>query len=48
MKQSKKWYDYLWIFFSYISNFGIFNILFAWLGASLFFYTAAYSGHKRQ
>ncbi len=37
MKQSKKWYDYLWIFSLTYLILGFFNILFAWLGLLCFF-----------
>ena len=36
MKQSKKWYDYLWIFSTIYLALGFFNILFAWLGMICF------------
>ena len=36
MKQSKKWYDYLWIFSTVYLTLGFFNILFAWLGMICF------------
>ena len=36
MKQSKKWYDYLWIFSTVYIALGFFNILFAWLGMICF------------
>ena len=36
MKQSKKWYDYLWIFSTVYLILGFFNILFAWLGMICF------------
>ena len=47
MKQNKKWYDYLWIFF-YISHFRIFqySVCMAWL--TLFFHTYHHIGCKRQ
>ena len=36
MKQSKKWYDFLWIFSTVYLILGFFNILFAWLGMICF------------
>lgn len=37
LKQTKKWYDYLWIFSLSYLILGFFNILFAWLGLLCFF-----------
>ena len=37
MKQTKKWYDFLWIFSLAYLILGFFNILFAWLGLICFF-----------
>ena len=36
MKQTKKWYDYLWIATALYLSLGFFNILFAWLGMICF------------
>ena len=36
MKQSKHWYDYLWIVTPIYLGLGFFNILFAWLGLIFF------------
>lgn len=36
MKQSRKWYDYLWIVPPIYLTLGLFNILFAWLGIICF------------
>ena len=36
MKNSKKWYDYLWIFTITYLTLGFFNIMFAWLGMICF------------